>query len=124
MSSEYLDAMDEDFEKVVGSLKRDLASIRTGRATPQLLDGINVHVQAYGSSMPMNQLATITAPDARMLMINAWDKTTLHDIERAIMNSNTGLNPNNDGQVIRVPGPALTGDRRQEMVKTVGRMCE
>ena len=124
MSDEYLEAMSDDFDGVVASLKRDLSSIRTGRASPQLLEGINVHVAAYGSSMPMNQLATITVPDARLLMVNAWDKSTLPDIERAIMNSDLGLNPGNDGTVIRVPVPALTGERRQELVKKVGRMCE
>ncbi len=124
MSDEYLDAMNDDFGKVVDSLKRDLASIRTGRATPALLENISVPVQAYGSSMPLNQLATVTAPDARLLMVNPWDKGTVADIERAIMNSDMGLNPASDGTVIRVPVPALTGERRQELVKKVGKMCE
>lgn len=124
MSQEYLDAMKDDFVKVVDSLRRDLASIRTGRATPALLENVSVQVQAYGSSMPLNQLATVTAPDARMLMVNPWDKGTVPDIERAIMNSDIGLNPASDGTVIRVPVPALTGERRQELVKKVGKMCE
>ena len=124
MTDEYIEAMAEDFEKVVGHLKKELATIRTGRATPQLLENINVQVAAYGSSMPMNQLATITAPDARTLVVNAWDKSTLPDIERAIANANLGLNPGNDGQIIRVPVPALTGERRQELVKKCGAFCE
>ena len=117
MTDEYLDAMRDDFEKVVAHLNKELSTIRTGRATPQLLENISVSVAAYGSSMPMNQLATITAPDARTLVVNAWDKSTLTDIERAIANANLGLNPGNDGQIIRVPVPALTGERRQELVK-------
>jgi ribosome recycling factor len=124
MSQEYLDAMKDDFDKVIDSLKRDLATIRTGRASPALLDNIAVQVQAYGSSMPLNQLATVTAPDARMLMVNPWDKSTALEIERAIMQSGMGLNPSSDGTVIRVPIPALTGERRQEMVKKVGAMTE
>ena len=117
MTDEYLEAMTEDFSGVVAHLKKELATIRTGRATPQLLENINVSVSSYGSSMPLNQLASITAPDARMLVVNAWDKTTLADIERAIATANMGLNPSNDGQIIRVPVPALTGERRKELVK-------
>jgi ribosome recycling factor len=124
MTDEYISAMVEDFEKVTAHLKKDLSTIRTGRATPQLLENINVPVAAYGSSMPMNQLATITAPDARTLVVNAWDKSTLTDIERAIANAHLGLNPGNDGQIIRVPVPSLTGERRQELVKKCGAFCE
>ena len=124
MTDEYISAMDEDFDKVISHLKKELSTIRTGRATPQLLENINVQVAAYGSSMPMNQLATITAPDARSLVVNAWDKSTLTDIERAIANAHLGLNPGNDGQIIRVPVPALTGERRQDLVKKCGAFCE
>ena len=124
MTDEYLEAMGEDFVKVIAHLKKDLATIRTGRASPQLLENISVQVAAYGSSMPMNQLATITAPDARSLLVNAWDKSTLPDIERAIAAAKLGLNPSNDGVVIRVPVPALTGERRQELVKKCGAFCE
>jgi ribosome recycling factor len=124
MTDEYISAMADDFEGVAAHLKKELATIRTGRATPQLLENISVQVAAYGSSMPMNQLATITAPDARSLVVNAWDKSTLIDIERAIANAHLGLNPGSDGQIIRVPVPALTGDRRQELVKKCGIFCE
>ena len=124
MTDEYLEAMADDFNGVVTHLKKELATIRTGRATPQLLENINVSVSSYGSSMPLNQLASITAPDARMLVVNAWDKTTLTDIERAIATANMGLNPSNDGQIIRVPVPALTGERRKELVKKCGAFCE
>ena len=124
MSDDYLVAMKDDFSKVVDSLKRELATIRTGRATPALLENIPVQVHACGSSMPLNQLATVTAPDARMLMVNPWDKGTVQDIERAIMSTDMGLNPASDGTVIRVPVPSLTGERRQQLVKKVGKMCE
>lgn len=121
---EYLDAMREDFDKVLESLKQQLATVRTGRASPQLLDQVQVQVQAYGATMPLNQLATITAPDARLLVVNPWDKGTIPDIERSIQAAGLGLNPSSDGQVIRVPIPALTGERRQELVRTVRRMVE
>jgi ribosome recycling factor len=124
MSDEYIEAMKGDFRKVLDDLKKDLSSIRTGRATPQLLDSVQVHVQSYGATMPINQLATISAPDARLLVVNPWDKGTLHDIEKSIMSSGLGLNPSSDGQIIRVPIPALTGERRQEMVKAVKKMLE
>ena len=124
MIDEYIEAMNDDFSGVTGHLRKELSTIRTGRATPQLLENISVSVSSYGSSMPMNQLASITAPDARTLVVNAWDKTTLTDIERAISMANMGLNPSNDGQIIRVPVPALTGERRKELVKKCGAFCE
>jgi ribosome recycling factor len=124
MSSEYLDAMSEDFEKVQASLVRELSSIRTGRASPQLLESLKVEVSAYGAAMPINQLATITAPDARMLVVNPWDKGTIPDIEKGIGSAGLGLNPSNDGQIIRVPIPALTTERRREMVRKAKAMLE
>ena len=124
MSSEYVDAMKDDFEKAVASLKKDLNSIRTGRATPQLLDNVQVMVASYGASMPLNQLASISAPDARLLVVNPWDKGTLKDIEKALMGANLGLTPSSDGQVIRLPIPPLTGERRQQMVKQVRKATE
>jgi len=124
MSDEYLDAMQDDFKKVVSSLKREFSAIRTGRASPQLLDTVQVSVASYGAVMPINQLASVSAPDARLLVVNPWDKNTLSDIEKAIMSSGLGLNPSNDGQVIRVPIPALTVERRKELVKAVGKMTE
>jgi ribosome recycling factor len=124
MSDEYLSAMRDDFKKVTDDFKRDLATIRTGRATPQLLDAVQVQVQSYGATMPLNQLASISAPDARLLVVNPWDKGTLADIEKAIQSSGLGFNPMSDGQIIRVPIPALTGERRQEMVKSVKKLLE
>lgn len=124
MSDEYLSAMNDDFEKVVASLKRELSSVRTGRASPQLIEAVQVQVQSYGTNMPLNQLASISCPDARLLVVNPWDKNTIGDIEKGIMAAGLGLNPSNDGQVVRVPIPALTGERRQALVKTVGKMAE
>jgi len=124
MANEYLQSMDDDFKKAIAAFEKDLTSVRTGRATPQLLDGVNVHVAAYGSSMPLNQLASIAAPDARLLVVNPWDKSTIPDIEKGIQAAGLGLNPSNDGQVVRVPIPALTGDRRQDLVRAVKKMAE
>jgi ribosome recycling factor len=124
MSDEYLEGMKDDFKQTLGALKQQLTSVRTGRATPQLLDSVQVHVAAYGSNMPLNQLASISVGDARLLVVNPWDKGTISEIEKAIRSAGLGLNPANDGQVIRVPIPALTGERRQDLVKTVRRMTE
>jgi len=121
---EYLESLKEDMQKATETFQRELATVRTGRASPQLLDMVQVQVQSYGATMPINQLATVTAPDPRLLVVNPWDKTTLGDIERAITASALGLNPSSDGTLIRVPIPALTGERRQEMVKQVNRMSE
>lgn len=122
--SSYLDDLAGDFNKVIAAFEKDLTAIRTGRATPQLLDSVSVHVAAYGSSMPINQLATISAPDARLLVVNPWDKSTIPDIEKGIISAGLGLNPSNDGQVVRVPIPPLTGERRQQLVKTLKQLTE
>ena len=114
---EYLEAMSSDMDGAIEGLKKELGKVRTGRATPKLVDGVMVNVQSYGTTMPINQLATIQAPDPRLLTISPWDKTTIADIERAILAAGLGLNPSNDGQIIRLPVPALTQDRRKELVK-------
>ena len=121
---EYLESMEEDMGAVGESLVKGLAKVRTGRATPKLLDGIQVDVASYGAVMPINQLATVQAPDARLLVVDSRDKTTLNDLERGIVAAGLGLNPSNDGQVIRVPVPALTKERRMELVKQVRRAGE
>jgi len=121
---EYLEAMQEDMQKATDALRSALGKIRTGRATPKLLDSVNVEVQSYGASMPINQLATVQAADARLLVVTPWDKTTLSDVERAIVAAGLGLNPSSDGQVIRVPVPPLTADRRRSLVKVVRREGE
>lgn len=114
---EYLEAMSEDMKKALDALDRELAKVRTGRATPKLVDGVQVHVHSYGAVMPINQLATITAPDPRLIVITPWDKSTIPDIEKGIVAAGLGLNPSSDGQIIRIPVPPLTQERRQELVR-------
>lgn len=121
---EYLDSLKADMEKCIEAFRKDLNTVRTGRATPALLDSVTVNVHSYGVTMPLNQLATITAPDPRLLVVNPWDKGTLSDIDKAITSAGLGLNSNSDGSVIRVPIPALTGERRQELVKMVKKFAE
>ncbi|MDQ0190533.1 ribosome recycling factor [Alicyclobacillus cycloheptanicus] len=113
---------DERMQKAVEVLRRDLQTVRTGRATPAMLD--KVMVEYYGSQMPVNQVASVTSPEPRMLTISPWDKSMLSEIEKAIQKSDLGLNPNNDGSVIRLVVPALTEQRRQELVKVVKKMTE
>ncbi|TVQ90547.1 MAG: ribosome recycling factor [Deltaproteobacteria bacterium] len=121
---EYLESLAEDMAKALESLSQSLATVRTGRATPKLVDGVQVQVQSYGAVMPLNQLATVQAPDARLLVITPWDKSTLSDVERGIVAAGLGLNPSSDGQVIRVPVPPLTAERRQDLVKQVRKFGE
>ncbi|MFE5319568.1 ribosome recycling factor [Paenibacillus sp. NPDC056579] len=106
---------EERMEKAISSLKKELASLRAGRATPSLLD--RVQVEYYGALTPVNQLANINTPDSRTLMIQPWDKSSMSAIEKAIMKSDLGLTPSNDGSVIRIVIPALTEERRAELVK-------
>ncbi|MBN2909357.1 ribosome recycling factor [Polycladomyces sp. WAk] len=112
----------EKMEKAIQVLKKDLAALRAGRATPALLD--KVVVEYYGSEMPVNQLANISTPDPRTLVIQPWDKSALAEIERAILKSDLGLTPSNDGNVIRINLPALTQERRAELVKVVKKTGE
>ena len=112
----------EKMEKAIQVLKKDLASLRAGRATPALLE--KVTVSYYGSEMPVNQLASISAPEPRLLVIQPWDKSALTEIERAILKSELGLTPTNDGNVIRITIPALTEERRAEFVKVVKKSGE
>ncbi|HYU19316.1 MAG TPA: ribosome recycling factor [Chloroflexota bacterium] len=108
--------------RAVEILGQDLGTIRTGRASPSLLD--KVQVEAWGSMQPVNALATITVPEPRLLVIQPWDKSLIGAIERAIQKSDLGLNPNNDGTVIRLALPQLTEQRRQELAKQVRRRAE
>jgi len=103
-------------------LGRDLQSVRTGRATPMLLD--RIQVDYYGSPTPINGVANISAPDPRMVVVQPWDRSMLGPIEKAIQKSDLGINPTNDGQVIRLVLPQLTQDRRKELVKQVQDMQE
>lgn len=107
---------DERMDKAIGALKRDLASLRAGKASPALLD--RIQVEYYGAMTPLNQLANINTPDSRTLMIQPWDKSSVAAIEKAIMKSDLGLTPSNDGSAIRISVPMLTEERRAELVKT------
>lgn len=113
---------EERMEKAILSLKRDLATLRAGRASSSLLD--RIQVEYYGAATPVNQLANITTPDPRTLMIQPWDKSSLGDIEKAIMKSDLGLTPANDGNQIRLSIPPLTEERRTELVKMTKKFGE
>ncbi|WP_243289848.1 ribosome recycling factor [Bacillus sp. FJAT-47783] len=122
MSKQVLDQSKEKMEKAVSSLKRELASIRAGRASAALLD--KVQVDYYGVPTPVNQLASISVPEARLLVIQPYDKSSLGDVEKAILKADLGLTPTSDGTVIRISIPALTEERRKELVKTVRKYSE
>ncbi|MCM3610828.1 ribosome recycling factor [Planococcus sp. MERTA32b] len=117
--------MNETKEKMTNAIQaysRELSSIRAGRATPSILDRITVDY--YGAPTPINQVAGVSVPEARMIMIQPYDKSVLGDIEKAILKSDIGLNPSNDGSVIRLAVPALTEERRKELVKDVKKEAE
>jgi ribosome recycling factor len=109
-------------QKTVDATRREFGSIRTGRATPALLERITV--EYYGTQTPINQVATVTAPDPRLLVVQPWDKSLLKDLERALLKSELGLVPSSDGAVIRLPIPALTEERRRDLVKVVRKQAE
>jgi ribosome recycling factor len=109
-------------ESALESVRREFGSVRTGKASPALLD--TVRVEAYGSRVPLNQVGTVSAPEPRMLTIQPWDKALMKDIEKAIRESDLGLNPSNDGNIIRVPIPALTEERRKEYVRLLHKLAE
>ena len=122
MLDELLTELNSRMQKAIDGLARELATIRAGRATPALLDNIMVDYQ--GTSVPIYQLATMSIPEANLIIIQPWDRTSLRNIERAILTANIGLNPANDGNVIRVVIPPLSEDRRKELVKLVSRKTE
>ena len=122
MVNDILKSLDERMDKALGSVKSNFATIRAGRATPALLD--RVQVEYYGSTMPINQLANVSAPEPRMLVITPWDKGSLGEIERAIIKSDLGMMPTNDGSVIRLSIPQLTEQRRQDLAKQVKKLAE
>lgn len=120
--SDVLLEMSEKMEKSVDAFRIELSKIRTGRASISILDGINV--DAYGSGMPLNQVGTLTIPESRMIVIQPWDPQMLPAIEKAILKSGIGLNPVNDGKIIRLNIPMLTEERRKQLVKTVKKNAE
>jgi ribosome recycling factor len=112
----------DHMHKAVENTRRELATIRSGKATTSLLD--TVRVEAYGNQVPLSQVASIAAPEPRLLTIQPWDKSLVSAIEKAIQTSDLGLNPAHDGTLIRVPLPALTQERRKELVKVVHKLAE
>ena len=104
------------------ALRHDLGGLRTGRASTALVDPI--HVEVYGSNMPLNQVATVSTPEARLLSVQVWDRSNVQPVEKAIRSAGLGLNPITDGQVIRLPIPELTEERRKELAKLVGQYAE
>src|SRR3954463_4630634 len=122
MLDDILKSAEHKMTRSVDILSTDLQSVRTGRATPALLD--RIQVDYYGSPTPINGVANISAPDPRMVLIQPWDRSMLGPIEKAIQKSDLGINPTNDGQVIRLVLPQLTQDRRKELVKQVHHRAE
>ena len=117
----FKDAMHR-MEKAVEGIKSELAKLRTGKASPALVD--NIQVQYYGSTVPLKQLGNISAPEPRLIVIQPWDKSIMNEIEKAILKADLGLNPSNDGIAIRIPIPTLTEERRKELVKVVKKLGE
>ena len=113
---------EEKMEKTIGALERDFGTVRAGRANPAVLD--RIMVDYYGAPTPINQMAAVSVPEPRLLQIQPWDASTLKDIEKAINMSDIGINPNNDGRVIRLVFPPLTEERRRDLAKDVRRMAE
>jgi len=122
MLDELFAELNSRMQKAIEGLAKELATIRAGRATPALLDNITVNYQ--GTPVPLYQLSTLSIPEANLIIIQPWDRTSLRDIERAILTANIGLNPANDGNVIRVVIPPLSEERRKELVKFVSRIVE
>ena len=122
MNEAIFTQLQKEMDQSIGALRKDLAKIRTGRASTALLE--HVVVDYYGATTPLNQLATLSAPEPRLLVVQPYDRSALGNIEKAILKSDLGLTPNNDGKIIRVPIPQLTEERRKELVKHVKKIAE
>ncbi len=118
----FFDRLKDKFQKSIEAYRGELAAFRTGKATPTILDGVTVNY--YGQKTPLAQMASISSPDPRMLVVQPWDKTQLKEIETAIRSANLGLNPINDGHFVKVPIPALSEERRKEIVKQIHQVTE
>lgn len=118
----YLDEARELMNKALTHVGHELTKIRAGKANPSMLDG--VQVSYYGAMSPLNQISSVTTPDARTIFIKPWEKGLIQEIEKAIMNANLGLNPQNDGQQVIINVPMLTEERRKQLVKQAGQECE
>jgi ribosome recycling factor len=121
-AEQVLGDVDSRMDRTLDAFRRELSQLRTGRATPSLIE--NLSVDYYGSATPLKQIASISAPDARAIMVQPWDRGSLREIERSLQRSEMGFNPSNDGNVITVPIPPLTNERRQDMVKMLRRKTE
>jgi len=122
MKDDVLNQTKRKMDKVLEAMARDLSRVRTGRASVVLLEGIKV--DCYGASMPISQVASLAAPEPRLLTVQPWDPSVLGDLEKAILKSDLGLTPMNDGKIIRLPIPTLTTERRKDLVKMVKKMEE
>jgi ribosome recycling factor len=122
MPGEVIDLARSEMEKTVEAFRHELTRVRTGRASTGLVEGL--HVNYYGAKTPIRQVASLAAPEPRLIIITPYDKTALHEIEKAIQSSDLGLTPQNDGKIIRIPIPELTQERRKELVKHVKKIAE
>ncbi len=122
MIDEIFDEARDKMEKSVGSLKKELTRIRTGRASLNIFDGVRVNY--YGTPTPLSQIASLSVPESRLITIQPWDASAIKEIEKAILKSNLGLTPTSDGKIIRISIPPLTEDRRKDIVKQVNKICE
>ncbi len=121
-TKEILKSMNADMKQAVEHTLHEFSTLHTGKASPAMLDGVKVH--AYGSTVSLKEVAAVTTPDPRTIMVQPWDKSIVRDVEKSIQEANLGLNPIVDGGILRVPVPELTGERRQELAKTAGSMAE
>jgi ribosome recycling factor len=122
MVNDVVKDLQGNLDKGIDAFKRELAKVRTGRANLAILDG--VRVDYYGTATPLNQVASLNVADPRLITIKPWERSLIPEIEKAIRNAQLGLNPGSDGEIVRVPMPALTQERRQELVKVVKKMAE
>ena len=122
MNDAIFTQLQKEMDGSVGALRKELAKLRTGRASTALLE--NILVEYYGATTPLNQLSTLSAPEPRLLVIQPFDRSAMSEIEKAILKSDLGLTPNNDGKVIRIPIPQLTEERRKDLVKHVKKVAE
>lgn len=122
MSSQVVMQTEEKMKKTIEHLKSEFQTLKAGRATPTILDGIKV--QYYGTNVPVNQVASISIPESRLIVITPWEKGVLPELEKAILKADIGITPQNDGRVIRLPVPQLTEERRKDIIKTAKRTTE
>ena len=123
-SDAIFDKLESDMDKAVGHVLHEFTNLHTGKASPAMVENLAVHIESYGSSMALRDIAAITAPDPRTIVIQPWDKGVVPDVEKAIHNANLGINPVADSGIVRLPIPELSGERRQELAKVAQQMAE